>query len=129
MVSSLLIAGYFNFGDSGLDGWQKIVIGACITTIIWVVATYLTPPDGEETLRKFVMKVNPGGPGWAKYSQGTANEPWPVPKGILSMVLGCMAVYGFLLGVGQLIYGYTESGMLICGLGVLASLGLFKIWK
>jgi len=75
MVSSLLIAGYFNFGDSGLEGWQKIVIGACITTIIWVAATYLTPPDGEETLRKFVMKVNPGGPGWAKYSQGTANDP------------------------------------------------------
>jgi hypothetical protein len=45
------------------------------------------------------------------------------------MLLGCVAVYGFLLGVGQLIYGHTESGLLVCGLGVAASVGLFKIWK
>ena len=122
MISSIFIAGYFNFGDSSLDGWQKIVIGAFLTTLVWVVATYVTPPDDEETLRNFVKKVNPGGPGWKKYSDGISTEPWPVPNGILSMVLGCVAVYGFLLGVGQLIYGHKESGLMICGLGVIASL-------
>jgi len=129
MISSIIIAGYFNFGNSALEGWQKIVIGALLTTIVWIAATYFTPPDDEETLRNFVKKVNPGGPGWTKYSDGISTEPWPVPHGILSMVLGCTAVYGFLLGVGQLIYGYTESGLMICGLGIIASIGLFKIWK
>ena len=129
MVSSIFIAGYFNFGDSALEGWQKIVIGAILTTLVWVTATYLTPADEEETLRNFVKKVNPGGPGWKKYSEGISTEPWPVPNGILSMLLGCVAVYGFLLGVGQLIYGHTESGLMICGLGTVASIGLFKIWK
>jgi len=129
MISSIFIAGYFNFGNSGLEGWQKIVIGAVLTTIVWVVATYFTPPDDEETLRKFVKKVNPGGPGWAKYSDGVSTEPWPVPRGILSMVLGCIAVYGFLLGVGQLIYGKTGSGLFVVGLGMVASVGLFKVWK
>ncbi len=128
MISSIIIAGYFNFGDTSLEGWQKIVIGALLTTIVWVVATYFTPSDDEETLRNFVKKVNPGGPGWAKFSSGISSDPWPVPKGILSMVLGCTAVYGFLLGVGQLIYGETGSGMLICGLGIIASFGLFKLW-
>ena len=129
MISSIIIAGYFNFGNSALEGWEKIVIGALLTTIVWISATYFTPPDDEETLRNFVKKVNPGGPGWAKYSDGVSTEPWPVPHGILSMVLGCTAVYGFLLGVGQLIYGYTESGLMICGLGIIASIGLFKVWK
>jgi Na+/proline symporter len=129
MVSSIIIAGYFNFGDSVLEGWQKIVIGAILTTIVWIVATYLTPADDEQTLRNFVKKVNPGGPGWKKYSDGISTEPWPVPNGILSMVLGCVAVYGFLLGVGQLIYGHTESGMMICAIGTFASIGLFKVWK
>ena len=129
MVSSIIIAGYFNFGESTLEGWQKIVIGAVLTTIVWIVATYFTPPDDDETLQNFVKKVNPGGPGWTKYSNGASAEPWPVPRGILSMVLGCTAVYGFLLGVGQLIYGHTESGLMICGLGVIASVGLFKTWK
>ena len=129
MISSIIIAGYFNFGNSELEDWQKIVIGALLTTIVWIVATYFTPPDDEETLRDFVKKVNPGGPGWAKYSDGVSTEPWPVPNGILSMVLGCTAVYGFLLGVGQLIYGHTDSGLMICGLGIVASIGLFKVWK
>ena len=129
MISSIIIAGYFNFGNSALEGWQKIVIGALLTTVVWIAATYFTPPDDEETLRSFVKKVNPGGPGWAKYSDGVSTEPWPVPNGILSMVLGCTAVYGFLLGVGQLIYGHTDSGLMICGLGIVASIGLFKVWK
>jgi len=129
MVSSIIIAGYFSFGESTLEGWQKIVIGAVLTTIVWIVATYFTPPDDDETLRSFVKKVNPGGPGWTKYSDGVSAEPWPVPKGILSMIFGCVAVYGFLLGTGQLIYGEIGSGVLILGLGVFASFGLFKTWN
>ena len=129
MVSSIIIAGYFNFANVGLEDWQKIVIGALLTTIVWILATYLTPPDDEETLRNFVKKVNPGGPGWTKYSDGILSEPWPVPNGILCMVLGCVAVYGFLLGVGQLIYGQTGLGIIICGLGTVSSFGLYKLWK
>ena len=129
MVSSIIIAGYFNFANVGLEGWQKIIIGAVLTTVVWILATYLTPQDDEETLRNFVKKVNPGGPGWTKYSDGISSEPWPVPNGILCMVLGCVAVYGFLLGVGQLIYGQTGLGIIICGLGTVSSFGLYKLWK
>ena len=131
MISSLVIAGYFNFFiNDKLEDWEKITIGAVLTTFIWVVATYCTPPDDEKTLRNFVKKVNPGGPGWKKYADNNASsEPWPVPNGILCMVLGCIATYSFLLGVGQLIYGQIESGILICGLGAIASFGLFKLWK
>ena len=129
MISSLIIAGYMNFGGLEIAGWMKIVYGACITTIVWVIATYVTPPDNDETLQNFVNKINPGGPGWKKYSSGVTTEPWEVPKGILSMALGCFSVYGLLLGVGQLIYGNIFPGMLICGLGLTASIGLLKIWK
>ena len=129
MVSSIIIAGYFNFANVGLEDWQKIIIGAVLTSVVWILATYLTPQDDEVTLRNFVKKVNPGGPGWSKYSDGISSEPWPVPNGILCMVLGCVAVYGFLLGVGQLIYGQTGLGIIICGLGTVSSFGLYKLWK
>ena len=117
MLSSLIIAGYMNFGNVDLDSWQKIVIGAILTTIIWITATFITPADDEETLLKFVKKVNPGGPGWKNYQVEGASEPWPVPQGILNMLLGCITVYGFLLGVGQLIYGNNYPGMLLLILG------------
>ena len=129
MVSSLIIAGYFNFIHEGLEDWQKIVIGSVLTTIVWIVATYFTPPDDEETLRNFVMKVNPGGPGWARFTEPGSREPWSVPNGILAMLLGCVGVYSILLGAGLMIFGQTGLGIVICSLGALAFLGLFKLWK
>jgi len=128
MISSIFIAGYFNFGNSNLEGWEKIVIGALITTVFWLVATFFTPPDDDQTLRKFVEKVNPGGPGWTKYSSGIISQPWPVPRGILCMFLGCIAVYSTLLGVGQLIYGQS-LGYSMIGISFVASFGLFRAWK
>ncbi|SVA71739.1 uncharacterized protein METZ01_LOCUS124593 [marine metagenome] len=129
MVSSLFIAGYFNFANTGLEGWQKITIGAVITTIVWIGATFLTPPDDEEILRKFVKKVNPGGLGWNKFRESGNPEPWSVLNGIVAMLLGCIAVYGFLLGTGQLIYGKTASGGMLLIMGGLAAFRLKKRFK
>ena len=129
MVSSLFIAGYFNFANTGLEGWQKITIGAVITTIVWIGATFLTPPDDEEILRKFVKKVNPGGLGWNKFRESGNPEPWSVLNGIVAMLLGCFAVYGFLLGTGQLIYGQTASGGMLLIMGGLATFRLKKRFK
>ena len=129
MVSSLFIAGYFNFSDSDLEGWQKIVVGTLLTTIVWITATYLTPAENDQTLRNFVNQVNPGGPGWRKYPLGDSTVPWPVPQAILCMALGCIVVYGCLLGLGQLIYGHIEIGSLLMGLALVASFGLARAWK
>ena len=56
-------------------------------------------------------------------------EPWPVPRGMLSMLLGCLAVYSILLGTGQLIYGYHWTGLGLFSLSTVCSIGLFKIWR
>ena len=128
MISSLIIAFYFNFINQSYESWEKIVFGSLLTTIIWIAATYFTPPDNDETLRNFVKKVNPGGPGWAKFSDLNANEPWPVPIGILCMILGCISIYSVLLGVGQLIYGHN-LGFGLIGLSIVSALGLMRLWK
>ena len=127
MISSLVIAAYFSFGNSSLEEWEKIVFGAMLTTIVWVVATFVTPPDDEKTLQNFVKKINPGGPGWSKYSM-TTGEPWVLPKGILLMVLGCIAVYSILIGVGQLIYG-NPIGYMLIALSIISGFGLKQLWK
>ena len=127
MISSLVIAAYFNFGDSSLEEWEKIVFGAILTTLVWIVATFVTPPDDEKTLQNFVNKINPGGPGWSKYSTPTT-ESWILPKGILLMILGCIVVYSILIGVGQLIYGNSMGYMLIA-LSITSAFGLKQLWK
>tara|TARA_B100000886_G_scaffold323817_1_gene267933 strand:+ start:1 stop:1608 length:1608 start_codon:yes stop_codon:yes gene_type:complete len=129
MISSLLIACYLNFGGLQVADWSKIIIGALLTTFTWLVATFVTPPDDRETLQNFVDKVNPGGPGWKRYHSKMNPEPWIVPKGILSMFLGCSAVYGFLLSTGQFIYGNIEIGFSLFSISLLAFFGIYKIWK
>ena len=105
MITSLIIAYYFNFLNDSFVVWIEIVIGAALTTITWIIATFITPPEDEKTLMRFVDIVNPGGPGWKKFEQKKTVERWSVPKGILSMLLGSIAVYGILLGTGSFMYG------------------------
>ena len=128
MISSLIIAYYFNFLSHNLASWQEIVIGALLTTIIWIIATFLTPPDDEETLKNFVKKVNPGGPGWKNFSSNKMKEKWSVPIGLLCMLLGSISVYGALLGVGSLIYGHYKTAALLISLTAVSSFALFKVW-
>ena len=127
MISSLVIAAYFNFGNSALEEWEKIVFGAILTTLVWIVATFVTPPDDEKTLQNFVKKINPGGPGWSRYTASTT-DTWILPKGILLMILGCIVVYSILIGVGQLIYG-SAMGYLLLGISIISAFGLKKLWK
>ena len=126
MISSLFIALYFNFINTGMLSWQKIVIGAFLTTLVWVAATFITPADDEETLKNFVKKVNPGGPGWRKFYDDSTTEAWPVPNGIISMILGCIAVYGMLLGVGQIIYGHYIPGLALLGIVCISGYKLMR---
>ena len=129
MISSLIIACIFNFSELGIDNWQKIVLGSLLTSLIWILATFLTPPDDDQTLKNFVNKINPGGPGWKKYSTIKSETPSSISRGVLSMFLGCIVVYGALIGTGQLLYGYVFLGSTIYLAIVFISILLFKIWK
>ena len=129
MISSLCVAVILNFSGFEIQGWLKITYGTFITTFVWMVSAFLSTPEDEETLRNFVHKVNPGGPGWSKFLVHESTEPWPVPKGILMMLFGSFSVYSFLIGVGQLIYGHIVVGTLILFFGVASSFGLIRTWK
>ena len=107
---------------------RLIIIGAILTTIIWIVATYITPPDDERTLRNFIKKVNPGGPGWKKF-YSDKKVKWAVPHGIMSMILGCILVYGLLLGFGYYLYGNTLTSMISFIFAFISALILIKFSK
>jgi hypothetical protein len=120
----------------GLAAHVKLVIGVALTTVAWVAVTFLTPPSSEETLRRFCRLARPGGPGWRQVADAAAaaGEPlpraaeWTVPRGILAMVAGSLAVYAALFGTGYWIYGlYTRAGILTA-IALAGALSLVKIW-
>ena len=128
MITSLIIAYYFNFLNDSYAVWIEIVIGAVLTTITWIIATFITPPEDEKTLVRFVGIVNPGGPGWKKFEQKKTIERWSVPKGILSMLLGSIAVYGILLGTGSFIYGNYLIATSLMAISLICVYFLLKVW-
>lgn len=135
MIASLIIASFFSFYDHGIVGWKTIMIGAVLTTIIWVLATYLTPPTDEETLRSFHQKIRPGGSGWnavldrAK-SQGVTMQPGEggLALGVLAMIVGTFTVYAALFAVGNFIYGNTPIALIMTGVSAVGAIFLIKSW-
>ena len=128
MVSSIIIAYYFNFINNDYAPWMELIIGALLTTSIWVFATFVTPPENDKTLKRFVKIVNPGGPGWKNYKQKNQAEEWSVPSGILSMMLGTIAVYSVLLATGSFIYGNYPVAIILTSSFIICTFFLFKVW-
>ena len=129
MVSSLIIASYLNFINESLLGWEKIVVGAFVTTVVWVSTTFFAPTESRETLENFVKKINPGGLGWRLYSDPKNDNRSSFPNSILLMVLGTILVYSVLLGMGNLIYSKLFAGLFLFTIGALAALGIYRLWK
>ncbi len=138
MIASFLVALYMQFyAPDSLADWKKLVIGVGITTICWIVATLLTPADRPEKLRSFYKLTRPGGPGWRKViedarrdgeeitgpEQGRSN----LPRGILCMVVGCLAVYSALFGTGYWLYGQTILAIVFTGVFVVSGLVLARL--
>jgi Na+/proline symporter len=133
MVTSLVVAGYFTFLNDALLDWQKLVIGAVITTVVWIVATFFTPLTDDATLRNFYRKIRPGGSGWdaviakaAADGEPLEKEHGQIPLEILSMVIGCIMVYSALFATGSWIYGRVGNATFLT-LVAIAS-GYFLFW-
>jgi len=138
MTISFFVAIYFRFihlslGFSSLSSWQELTIGVGITTVGWLSATLLSKSTDESVLIDFVKKIRPGGPGWLHITRRikddlTTETPWSVPRGVLLMVLGCIAIYSLLLATGYWLYGNTVLGLMLTLSLILSSFFLIKLW-
>ncbi|MDP1568539.1 MAG: sodium:solute symporter family protein [Vicinamibacterales bacterium] len=74
------------------------------TTVCWMVVTWLTPPESDDRLIAFYLKVRPDGPGWARIA-ALAGEPPPgsLRPLLLQWAAGTTLVYSTLFGTGTLL--------------------------
>jgi len=115
----------FAAGDPNADAW--IMIGTvAVTTVTWVLATFLTKPEPDAVLDSFYRRVRPGGPGWRRVSERLGYGRESIPGGALAWtnwIAGIVAVYSTLFGLGKLVFG--QLGM---GLGLLAVAAIAFAW-
>jgi len=139
-ISTLLTftpLGAYVFGDEGLmPGYYQFPFIVLVTSIIWLVVTYITKPESQETLSRFYQRTSPGGPGWKKIIDHMLPEErqqittgWTVPQGIIAMLLGCVCIYGALFSTGYFIYGKTTNGLLGLIIVLVSGVLLIRVWK
>jgi len=117
----------------------KILAGVGITTISWLIVTYLTPPADKEVLRTFYKRIRPGGPGWKKIVNDAENEgisldktkdlKWDVPTGILAMIWGVLFVYSTLFAIGEMLYAKYTTAIILIIIGLVSLWLLTRTWK
>jgi len=140
MVVSFVVALYFELFYTGeLPDHLRLLTGVGITTVGWMIVTFLTPASGQATLISFYQLIRPHAAGWkpviekAIAEKQLAPNHQPVtgqlPIEILSMVAGCFAVYGALFATGFFIYGQVSSGLIATGTSIIAALVIVRNWK
>lgn len=136
MIASLVIASVLTFTDNDFENWEKIVLGAVLTTLTWVIATYLTPATDDETLIKFYQKIRPGGNGWNPIIQKAKDRGIEIQKSqtkipiqLLSFIIASITVYSALFATGNWIYGKTSPALICTVIAIGGGIFLFSVWN
>ncbi|MCY4225034.1 MAG: Na+:solute symporter [Bacteroidetes bacterium] len=103
-----------------------VVVG--ITTVLWLVATFVTKPTDASTLAAFYTLVRPAGPGW--HSLASLHPSVKPDSSLASMIYqwfaGVTLVYSSLFAVGYMILGDLWLGIAISMIAVVSTLYLRK---
>ncbi|WP_209401336.1 sodium:solute symporter family protein [Pseudozobellia sp. WGM2] len=127
----------FDAENGILPDWGQLPFVMIVTTVIWLLATFMTQPESKEVLRSFYIKIQPGGPGWAKvvddaHTDGEKikknNEKWSVPQGLTAMVIGVILIYTIMFATGYWIYGRTTAALVLTVVAAISAFLLIKAW-
>jgi Na+/proline symporter len=131
---------FFGF-EMPMNYWNmiKFVGIVVLTTLSWLIVTFVTEPDKEQTLRSFYTRIRPGGPGWQSViiranAEGIElvkekNLKWDVPTGILCMICGCIGIYSILFSIGYFLYDEIYLALLFFCMTIISIPVFIYLWK
>lgn len=129
----------FIFGINGfLPSWSKFPLVVLLTTLIWLIVTFLTKPESTNTLQRFYLTTQPGGKGWKKVVNDAQKngiqlvrpkESTNFPKAILAILVSTILVYSILFATGHYLLGNFSLAILLSAVTIIAIILLIKLWK
>lgn len=122
-VTPFIVYGVLYFGDFGVKFPQTLYIIVPITTVVWVIAMYLTKPVEQSKLESFYRQVHPGGIGWKKISSKFTDI---TPDSgyfflFVDWACGIVLVYMFLFGIGKILFHDYLMGIVFILIGLAAA--------
>ncbi len=119
-----------------MEDWQKTVFGAVLTTVIWIIATYFTPPTEDQTLRDFYRLIKPGGSGWDVVLAKAKADGDPIEKEVgqlplelLCALIGIICIHAALFATGFWIYGKVVAALILTAIFGASLLFIIKTWS
>jgi Na+/proline symporter len=122
---SLLLQFYWKWDTDNDDFARGMLATVAATTVVWLLVTFLTPPEPRDTLVSFYRRTRPAGPGWKPIaavagSSFTPNESLVV--NFVNWLLGCVLIYAALFGIGKLIFRDWLAALVCLALAVVSAI-------
>jgi len=128
-VFTALLRTKIHIAGSDADVFAKsILLTVGVTTVVWLVVTFLTQPEPESKLLEFYRRVRPGVTGW-KHVAALAPEIPPTHDGwynLMDWLLGCLMVYMTLFGIGKLLLGSMGWGVIFLAIAIVSGYGIYR---
>jgi hypothetical protein len=141
MAASLILFALLNwtqlfqalFTRAGLPAYYldeyavRFTINMACSTAIWIVVTFLSPPEKEERLIAFYRQVRPAG--WWRRIAAQAGYPDHLTIGWnewLCWILGVTGLFAMIFCLGKLWFGLYLQGLLF---GLYAAIATFLVFK
>ena len=112
--------------------YLKLIYSVSITTIGWLIVTFMTQPEKDAVLLSFYRKVTPASFGWKKVLDRFPEEKQEIgqlPKEIGLMLIGTVMIYSALFSTGFFIYGNVLGGIIAATISIIGGVILMRSWK
>jgi Na+/proline symporter len=119
---------YVSFsGNSAVVYAKGAIVTTAVTTVAWVVATFVTQPESDEKLLAFYRRVHPSVYGWKRIAKLAPELPEVRDAGsnTFDWVMGCIMVYGALFGIGELVFARWFWGVTLLAISGIAGYLIF----
>lgn len=126
-ITPFITYGAMKLFDIKVEFPDSLFIIVPITTISWLIATFLSKPVNSITLEKFYRRVHPGGYGWRAISKlyPEIKSDSGYIRSVINWICGIILVYMFLFGFGKIIFKDYLLGILFIVIGLISGYIIF----
>ena len=115
-------------GNGAVVTAKTTLLTAFITTILWLVGTFVTNPEPQEKLVAFYRRVHPSIYGWQPIAQLCPDKP-PVrdfATNLANWFAGVVMVYCALFAIGHMVFHRFAIGLLLAVVSAASGFFIFK---
>ena len=110
-------------------GYRLLFISAT-TALLWIAVMYFTPPESDETLDAFYIRVQPGGVGWKKQQERTGIQPAQnLTQDLLKVVAASLLLFGSMFAIGGFLLLQSLTGWISLITAVIGGFWLRQLNK